>query len=102
MLQTVGFAIFMSGNRETQSGPELSPGVWKEDEISKSIGAYPLPVASTGWQAAQIWADAESNFAAVFPRNTPRRPWLKLKQANASVEEVVSALFQLIDFLGPR
>lgn len=102
MLQTVGFAIFMSGNRETQSGPELSPGVWEEYEISKSIGAYPLPVASTGWQAAQIWADAESNFAAVFPRNTPRRPWLKLKQANASVEEVVSALFQLIDFLGPR
>jgi len=103
MLATAGFAIFISGNRQTAAGGvELSPGVREEYDLARAVGAYPLPVGASGWQAQALWAEVEADFSGVFPRGTPRRAWQVLNRANSSPEEVVDALTTLIAHLRPR
>lgn len=103
MLATAGFAIFISGNRQTAAGGvELSPGVREEYDLARAVGAYPLPVGASGWQAQALWAEVEADFNSVFPKGTPRRAWQVLNRATASPEEVVDALTTLIAHLRPR
>lgn len=103
MLSTAGFAVFICGNRAVAGGgTELSPGVREEYDIARAAGAYVLPVGSTGSRAAELWAEVEADFANVFPKGTPRRPWLSLNKAAASPAEVVTALTTLMDYLRPR
>jgi hypothetical protein len=103
MVARAGFAIFICGNRLNRKGrPELSPGVLEEFELARTAGAYPLPVGSTGWAAAQLWERVEADFSTIFPRGTPRRPFRVLNAPNATVAEIVGALLLLMHNLQPR
>lgn len=103
MLATAGFAVLICGNRTAKRGGiELSPGMQEEYEIARELKVYPLPVGSTGSQAAVLWEKVESEFKEVFPSKTPRRPWRVLNSPSTTTKEVVEALFILIRYLSEQ
>lgn len=57
IIDGVGVAIFIFGNRESKNSIELSNGVWEEYLIAKSKGKIIIPVGSTGYQASEILED---------------------------------------------
>ncbi len=103
MLARAGFAVFICGNRRAKNGnPEMSPGVLEEFELACAAGVYPLPIGSTGWAAAELWKQVDANFATIFPRGTPKRPFRILNSPAASAEDVIQALFVLMRHLQPN
>jgi hypothetical protein len=103
MTATAGFAIFICGNRVGRAGcAEPSPGVLEEYALARAAGAYPLPVGSTGWAAAEVWNEVNAEFTQIFPRRTPRGPFRVLNAPNATVDQVVEALLALIRHLQPQ
>jgi hypothetical protein len=102
MLRQAGSAVFIAGNRRADGQLEASPGVREEFEICRELGAYVIPVGSTGWRAAELWAEVDASFEEFFPDDLPRTPWELLNQDDTTPAQVVDALVELLDFLRPR
>lgn len=102
MLATVGFAIFVAGNRESADGLESSPGVLEEFEIARDGGVYPLPLGASGWAAEQIWHTVNDQIDTFFPSEKPPiEAWEKLNDPSAGPEIVVDALIEIMATLRP-
>lgn len=68
MIDYAGIAIFVFGNkRDASGGLTLSTGMKEEFELCIEAGVKPIPVGSTGFMAAELWAEVSSNFSAYFP-----------------------------------
>lgn len=102
MLATVGFAVFISGNKLDGSGNAVeSAGVIEEYELARRADVYPLPVGSTGWAAARLWQQVHEEFVSIFPPGTPEPAFDVLNDARASTDQVIKALFDLMQFVQP-
>lgn len=98
-----GFIIFVAGNKVVDSGePIVSPGVLEEFRRAGEEGLYPIPIAATGWAAAEIWKRVSEDFDRVFPPGTPKAPFDKLGDETATNQELLDSAFDLIHHLTPR
>ena len=67
LLAQAGIAVFVMGNKTSSGSIVDADGMKAEFELSKSLGLYPVPIGSSGYVAAQIWAEVMDNFATYFP-----------------------------------
>ena len=89
-----GFIIFVAGNKVVDGGePIVSPGVLEEFRIAGEEGLYPIPIAATGWAAAEIWKRVSEDFDRVFPPGTPKAPFDKLGDETATNRELLDSAF---------
>lgn len=104
LVAPAGFAVFIAGNKyDPESGELISAaGVRAEFEIAREVGAYPLPIGATGSVASELWSEVRDDFPNIFPKKTPKRPFLALGSSRATDEEILDALFILIRSLSPR
>lgn len=61
MIQQAGIAIFMFGNKASNTGTIIADGVLKEFKIAKESNKVIIPIGSTGWAASQILDDIKKN-----------------------------------------
>lgn len=57
IFQQAGTAIFLFGNKESDTGIIEAPGVWQEYTLAKKNGCNIIPVSSTGFVSAKIYND---------------------------------------------
>jgi len=55
MLAHAGMAIFLFGNKSSESGVIPSNGMQQEYEIAKEMGVTVIPVGATGYMAEELW-----------------------------------------------
>lgn len=102
MLATVGFAIFVAGNRDAAGVPECSPGVLEEFEIAKTHGVYVLPIGASGWAAEHIWNEVDADLDRFFPTvRPPVEQWETLGKPETTPPEAVEALVAIMEVLRP-
>lgn len=97
LLATAGFAIFLAGNKSAADGSiVLSDGVEEEFRLAVENGAVPLPIASTGWVAEQLWSQVKDEWSEHMARGASKRDFNVLKSTKATAPEVLDALGRLM------
>lgn len=69
MLDYSGVAIFIFGNKSTETGIVASNGMREEFDIALAKGVIPLPLGFTGSMAEELWSEVISDFENIFPKN---------------------------------
>jgi hypothetical protein len=98
MLATVGFAVFLSGNRmDPQTGEVInSPGVEEEFRIATGNGAIPIAVGTTGHVAADLWKQIAANPAGFGLDRAPKSALNRLSKPTVSVEVAIEAVVAIL------
>lgn len=97
LLGTAGFAIFLAGNKLAADGRVvLSDGVEEEFRLAVENGAVPIPMASTGWVAEQIWSGVKGDWTSHMASGASKRDFNTLKRGTATHAEVLDALARLM------
>ena len=90
-------AVFVDGSIATRNGP-LGEGTDGAGDVAQTASASQVPAPTTPPLGLGT-VDAE--FATIFPRGTPRRPFLVLNDPSATTEQTLTAIFSLIRHLQP-
>jgi len=61
MIDNCGIAIFIFGNKLTDSGIVIANGMIREFEIAQEKKKYIIPIGATGYAAAEIWSRIKSD-----------------------------------------
>lgn len=70
MISMAGIAIFMFGNKLDESGKViLANGVRREFDIAIQHGLIPIPIATTGYMAAEIFKEIENDSEKYYGGN---------------------------------
>lgn len=101
MARTAGFAIFIAGNKIEDGVVVAASGVRQEFELAVAAGAYPLPVAASGWVAQELHAEVLARFDELLP-GAPRSAFDVLGQPDADDDAVLAALGELLTALTPK
>lgn len=103
MISRSGIAIFIFGNKMINSCLERANGVYREYEIARELGLNIVPVGSTGYEAARIWEEVNSNFESFYPDPSEalRDAFTKLNLVE-SEEEVARAVNRFIGLIMQR
>lgn len=64
MIGNCGIAIFIFGNKMTESGLILANGMIREYEIALEKNKFIIPIGSTGYAAKEIWSKVKANITA--------------------------------------
>ncbi|MGV8898663.1 MAG: SIR2 family protein [Burkholderiaceae bacterium] len=87
MISLAGVAIFLFGNKLDENGKVVpAKGVWREFEIAVQRGLIPIPIALTGYMAAEILQEIEKDPAKYYGGNDA---------IFAAVKELSSGTFSL-------
>lgn len=97
MISKAGFAVFISGNKQDDSGKTVTAGgVLQEFEVAKALGVYPLPIGSTGHAAQQIWQEVNDKLDEYFPGFNVKTDFQALGNPAKTNEQIVKALVNII------
>lgn len=97
LLATAGFAVFLAGNKSAADGSiVLSDGVQEEFRIAVENGSIPLPIASTGWVAADLWTQVKDEWDSHMDKGVSKRDFNILKRPSATATEILDALSRLM------
>ena len=97
LISQSGAAIFLCGNREYDGHIANSKGVIEEYAITKELGRFPIPVGCTGFAAEAIWNDVLRNIDTLLPMKGIKRDFIALGNEGKSEDELINALFAIID-----
>jgi hypothetical protein len=101
MVRTAGFAVFVAGNKLDDGKIVPAGGVRQEYELAVAAGAYPLPVAATGWVAQEMHDEVLGRFDELLP-GAPRDAFELLGRPDATDDEILSSLRRILDALTPQ
>ncbi|HEY0321384.1 MAG TPA: SIR2 family protein [Pyrinomonadaceae bacterium] len=98
LLSTVGYAVFLCGNKEDPHSKKvvLADGVIEEFEIAKALGRHPIPIGATGHAAKKIWDEVSAAPEKYFPGVDVRKQLKVLGDAKKSDKQLVDAVFEII------
>jgi hypothetical protein len=97
LLATAGFAVFIAGNKTASDGSiVVSDGVEEEFRIAVENGAVPLPLASTGWVAHQLWPRVKDEWGDHMAATASKRDFNVLNRSTATVPQTIDALARLM------
>jgi hypothetical protein len=94
MISQGGFAIFISG---TSRSATVSSGVMDEYRIARGLKRVPIPIGATGFAAEQIWTDVADKLQTVYGDTVPASVFAKLNDRSLPNEEILRAVFHIID-----
>ena len=66
MISRAGVAIFIFGNKWSESGTISANGMRSEYEIAKERHCLIVPVGCTGFMAQEIWKEVKENLSAFY------------------------------------
>ena len=98
MIAQTGICIFIAGF--TEKGDNAS-GVVEEYEIARKARKIVIPIGASGGAATELFTRTVADFEDIFRAKTRRTPLKKLGDGLASVDELVSALEELLDQIDP-
>nr|VFJ93960.1 MAG: SIR2-like domain-containing protein [Candidatus Kentron sp. LFY] len=94
-----GVLIVIAGNRERSKGSgetEPSPGVFEEVDIALREGKPVIPIGATGHAAREIWEEAMAEPGRHLPGIGIKGELETLGDSNATDEQLLNALFELL------
>ena len=100
MISFAGIAIFIFGNKiDPDTGKTIdAQGVYKEYEIAKAKNLFLIPVASTGWMSAKIYAELIGvNFN--LQDDDPMLGLLQKLQTTSEEEKLIKLIVKIIEQL---
>lgn len=93
MINDVGVAIFLFGNRKADNGDkELSKGLFEEFKIAKEQGKIIVPIGSTGEAAKEIFEEIEKN----IENYSYLREYLPTLKDSTNERELVSTIEKIL------
>lgn len=67
MIGLAGICIFLFGNKRNDAGEiVIASGMIREFEISRELNRIPIPVASTGYAAQEIWNQISPHVTEIY------------------------------------
>lgn len=104
MIEKIGFAVFLAGNRRTGKKIVPAKGVREEFEIAVARRVYPIPVGATGHVARELWDEVMANTRRYFGshKDAVESPLEKLNDPNASNDDLLDAIFSIIRTIAPK
>ena len=98
MLSSAGAVIFLGGAKLDEKGEvQIGRGVLEEFEIATKLGKYPIPVGATGRAAKVIWEQVVTDPTHYFPDHDVKNYLQVLGDETKSDEEIIAAIFGLIN-----
>jgi Sir2- and TIR-associating SLOG family len=94
MISQAGVAIFISG---TSRSSLVSAGVMDEYRIARAFGKVPTLIGDTDFAAEQIWNEVAEKPESVYGDAVPEALFAQLNDRALSNEQILQAVFQLID-----
>jgi hypothetical protein len=102
MIDYAGIALFLFGNKRDATGNlVMSNGMKQEFDLCVSAGVHPLPVGTTGFMAAELWAEVNKGIDSFYPNATAafRKDFQQLGDISKSPDELRAIIQRLIDHL---
>jgi hypothetical protein len=98
VLSTVGYAIFLCGNKEDSDTKKvvLADGMIEEFEIATALGRYPIPIGATGHAARKIWEEVSAAPNKYFPGVDVKSQLKVLGDERKTDKQLVDAVFEII------
>ena len=98
ILSSACTVIFLGGAKLDEHGEvQIGRGVLEEFEIATKLGKYPIPVGATGRAAKVIWEQVVTDPAQYFPNHDAKNYLQVLGDETKSDEEIIAAIFDLIN-----
>jgi hypothetical protein len=94
LIRPCGVAIFIAG---TSRSARNSAGVLEEYRIARDFGKVAIPIGATGFAAEQIWKEVGGDLKGFYKGAVPDRLFAKLGDPKRSNEEIVDAIFEVIE-----
>jgi hypothetical protein len=94
MISRCGFALFVAGTSKTNP---VSEGVWQEYKIARRLKKIPIPLGATGFAARRIWEEVEPEVETIYSGAVSREQFRLLNDPGLSNEQLLGAVFRIID-----
>lgn len=103
ILSRSGIVIFLCGNKLDAASGEtvIASGVLEEFNIAKNLGKYLIPIGASGHAAGQIWHEVKKSVTEFYPGGGVEGYFEILGDSNRTDEELVEAVFAIIDLIVP-
>ncbi|AGG89637.1 SIR2 family protein [Rhodanobacter denitrificans] len=101
MIALAGTAIFVFGNKVVDGKVVKAGGVRAEYDIARELGVVPLPIAATGFVAADLAGDVLADVAHVYGQ----RGWIadsvkELEAAGKDAEALIGVVLKFMERIG--
>lgn len=104
MISNAGFTIFICGNKFDEKTKNIIPadGVTEEFKVTKSMGKFPIPIGSTGYEAEAIWREVTNNLSDFYPKGSVKKHFEILGKADSTDEQIIEAIFSIMQTVIPK
>lgn len=100
MISKAGIAIFVFGNKLSESGVIDSSGMEEEFQICIANNVIPIPLGVTGWMSKKLWGKVIGDLETYYPQNVELHNAIKkLGEEGISKEEIISNTLKAISIL---
>ena len=97
LVRASGFVIFISGNRETPSGPEPAPGVLEEFALAVKFGRVLIPIGASGWMASHILGEVRKDLPRYYGTADVAAELDALNDPHSANQAFINAIFSIIE-----
>jgi hypothetical protein len=94
MIAESGFTVFIAGT--SRSSP-ISAGVMDEYRIARALNKVPIPIGATGFAAHAIWSDLRAERESIYDGRVSAELYDRLNDRSLTNEQLLLALFEVID-----
>jgi hypothetical protein len=101
MISLTGLAIFIFGNKYDTDGTSIinAGGVKKEFDIAIDQGCLPIPIASTGYMALELWNYVMEKFIDLYGSNPQIKTELESLEHEMQAEKVIATVIRVVDLI---
>ena len=99
MIEKVGIAIFLFGNKEANGTIIDADGMLEEFHLSIDEGVVPIPIGCTGYMAKKIWDVVMEDFNKYVSDSTLKGKYEQLNKENQTPEEIIELVISIITAL---
>lgn len=97
MINYAGVAIFLFGNKLSESGVVLSNGMREEFEIAKRKGLFLIPIGATGYMAEQLWVEENAEIQNSANISTEIKTFFaQLGDSETKADELINLITKII------
>lgn len=98
MLSHAGIAIFLFGNKHTETGNAiaLANGMREEFQICLKKGVIPIPIGATGYMSAKLWQETLQGFDRLCLDGSFRNLFQELNKAEYTDSQMINTVIEII------
>ncbi|EIY6409022.1 SIR2 family protein [Vibrio parahaemolyticus] len=100
MINYAGIALFLFGNKKSDSDVILSNGMREEYEIAKKQGLLLLPIGSTGYMARELWSELNDEIQNSSTASSKmKRLYERLGTEQFESDSVIELIMEIIELM---